>query len=141
MITVGPSLVTRTSWESATEGQFCEIVASCQGKKGGKDLPTAVNDPSTAQVVGGNLHLDPIAGNDADEVLAHSAGDMGYDLVAVVQFDAKLRVGQRLFDAALHFNGFFFRHKTLPLPGIDRGKSVKSDRVLAIIGSAAKRRA
>src|SRR5262245_47404555 len=133
MITVGPSLVTRTSWEAATEGQSCEIVASCQGKKGGKDLPAAVNDPATAQIVGRNLHLDAVARNDADEILAHAAGDMGNDLVAVVQFDAKLRVGQRFFDAALHFNGFFFRHKTLSLRGMNRCKCVQSDQLFVIL--------
>src|SRR5260221_8999447 len=112
MITVGPSLATRTNWGIGNGGYVGEIAAECQEKKGGKDLPAAVNDPAAAQVVGRNLHLYPVAGDDADKVFAHAARDVGNDLVAVVQFDAELRVGERFFNAAFDFDGFFFWHNT-----------------------------
>src|SRR5262245_37403475 len=73
-------------------------------------LPGSVRDPSLAQVIRGKLHRDRVAGDNADEILAHAAGDMGCHHLAVLQLDAELRVREGLADSAGHFNAFFFRH-------------------------------
>ena len=53
---------------------------------------------------------DDVAGEDADEVLAHLARDVGDDLVPIVELDAKLRVGKGLHHFALNHECFFFGH-------------------------------
>ena len=63
--------------------------------------PMAAADVGLAIPASGNLDFDAIAGNNADKVLAHAAGDVGDDFVPVVQFDPELRIGQRFLDAAL----------------------------------------
>src|SRR6476660_8565141 len=61
-------------------------------------LLVAVGDPATGEVVGCELDLNPIAGEDADVVHAHLAGDVREDLVAIFELDAEHGVGQRLDD-------------------------------------------
>jgi hypothetical protein len=43
-------------------------------------------------------------------MLAHLAGDMSRDNVAVFKLDAEHGIGQRLNDGAIHFKRVFFRH-------------------------------
>src|SRR4029453_19212440 len=62
------------------------------------------------QVVGGELDQHLVAGEDADAVLAHLAGGMAEDLVAVLQLHAEHRVGQQLDDLPAHFEKFFLGH-------------------------------
>ena len=61
----------------------------------------AVRDPPARQVVGGQLDLHPVAGDDADEVLAHLSGRVRQHDVVVVELDLELSVGQGLGDRAL----------------------------------------
>jgi len=75
-------------------------------------LSAAVNDPAAAQVVGRDFHFNEVAGDDADEILAHLPGHVGDDLVPIGQFHAKLGVGEGLFNLALVFVDFFFRHRS-----------------------------
>ena len=56
---------------------------------------------ATAQVVGRELHLYAVAGDDADVVLAHLAADSCEDGDAVVKFHAEILVAQRLDDLAV----------------------------------------
>ena len=64
-------------------------------------LTLAESDAGLAEVVGGHFDVDLVADTDADEVLAHLAGDMGKDLMAVGQGHAKHRPWQDLSDLAV----------------------------------------
>ena len=57
-----------------------------------------VGDPTSAEVVGGELHLDAVPGQDADVVHAHLPGDVGQHLVAVLELDPEHGVRERLDD-------------------------------------------
>src|SRR3954464_7795697 len=50
-------------------------------------LLVPVDDASTSQVVGGQLHHHAVLGEDPDVVLAHLAADVGENLVSVGQLD------------------------------------------------------
>src|SRR5579862_5235054 len=67
----------------------------------------AVGDATARQIVWGELHLDLVAGKDADVVLAHLSGDRREDIMAAVELDAEHRARQRLghltFDLDLLF--------------------------------------
>ena len=70
-----------------------------------------VGDACLVQVVGRHFDVDLVADADADEVLAHFAGDMGQDFMAIGQGDPEHGTGQHLGDVAGQFNGLFFGHK------------------------------
>src|SRR5215471_14477106 len=71
----------------------------------------AVDDPATGQVVGRQLHDDPVLRQDADVVLPHLAADVCQDLVAVGEFHPEHGVREWLDYAALDLDGpIFFRH-------------------------------
>ena len=61
--------------------------------RGARGLFVSVGDPALCQVIRGHLELDAVARQDADEVFAHFARDVGEYNVAIVQFYAKHRVG------------------------------------------------
>src|SRR5579872_4901673 len=61
----------------------------------------AVGDATTAQVVGGDLHLHTVTGEDADAVHAHLSRAVGEHLVAVLELDPEHGVGERLDHRAL----------------------------------------
>ena len=83
-------------------------------------LAPAVDDAALREVVRRQLHRDLVTGQNTNVILAHLARDVrGHD-VAVLEFDPKRRVGQRLGDDAFHLNGFFFRQGTL-LPVLQKG--------------------
>ena len=65
-------------------------------------------DARLAEVVGRHLDIDPVADADADEVLAHFAGDMGEDFVAVGQSHPEHGAGKHLRDRSGNFDWFFF---------------------------------
>ena len=54
-------------------------------------LLLAENDSRLGQIVGRKLHRDLVPGNDADEMLAHFAGDMGQDITLAGEIDTKHR--------------------------------------------------
>src|SRR5262249_3602654 len=70
----------------------------------------AVGDPTLVEVVGRDGHGDDVTRQDADEVLADLARDVGDDLVPALQAHPELRVGQGGDDLALDLDGIFFRH-------------------------------
>jgi hypothetical protein len=65
------------------------------------ELFVAVGDASTGHVVGRDLYLDLVAGQDADAVHAHLAGTVGENGVAVLELHAKHGVRQWLDDGSL----------------------------------------
>src|SRR5690625_1882489 len=75
------------------------------------ELLVAVNDPTTGQVVGTELHHDPVLRKDTNIVLTHLAGDVGKHLVAVRQLDPEHRVRESLDDTAFDLDdAVFLRH-------------------------------
>src|SRR5947207_14699276 len=72
----------------------------------------SVRNPSSGEVVGRELDLDLVAGEDANVVLAHLPGDRGQDsLVHPVDLHPEHRAWERLDDLALHLDFLFFlRH-------------------------------
>src|SRR5579862_8415829 len=54
-------------------------------------LPVAVGDSTAGQVIRRKLHLDLVAREDADVVLAHLPGDRCEDIVATLERDAEHR--------------------------------------------------
>src|SRR3954447_8948002 len=66
--------------------------------------PMAVDDPRAVEVVGRDLHADPVAGQDPDAEAAHLARHVAEDLVAVVERHPEHRVGEGLRDLALELD-------------------------------------
>jgi hypothetical protein len=54
----------------------------------------AVSYPTLRQIVRCQFYLNAVAWHQPDVVLPHAAGDMSYDLMAVFQFNSKLRAGK-----------------------------------------------
>ena len=54
----------------------------------------AENDPRATQIVGRQLDGDLVAGEDADVVHPHLAGNVGKDFVSIFELDAEHRVGK-----------------------------------------------
>src|SRR3954447_2180798 len=71
-------------------------------------LLVPVGDATPAEVVGRELDLHPVAGEDPDVVHPHLPRDVRQYLVTVLQLDAEHGVGQRLDDRAFHHDGVFF---------------------------------
>src|SRR2546428_179068 len=69
-----------------------------------------IRDAAPRQIVGGQLHLDPVAGQDPDEVHPHLAAHVRQHAMAVLQLHAKHRVEERLHHRALDLDRIFFRH-------------------------------
>ena len=68
----------------------------------------AIDDAAPRQIVGGELDIYAVAGEDADAVLAKLAGDLGQNGVLVVELDAKNAAGMFLDDRSLNLDTFFF---------------------------------
>src|SRR5262245_32861397 len=79
----------------------------------------AVDDAAARQVVRRHFDGHAVTRDDADEVLAHLAGDVGEDLVTALDLDAELGVGEGLDDRAFEDDGFFLGHK-------DSGKGIRA---------------
>src|SRR5580693_3787571 len=62
----------------------------------GSNLLLSENNAGLAQIIGGKLDLDFIAGDDADEVLAHLARNMREDDGAIGKRHAEHRSGQNV---------------------------------------------
>src|SRR5690625_7521175 len=54
----------------------------------------AIGNATLAQVVGRHFHPNPVAGKNANVVLAHAPGNMGGNDVPVVELDTEHGVGQ-----------------------------------------------
>ncbi len=74
-----------------------------------KTLFVSVDNSPAIQIIRAKLHRHAIARQDADEVLAHPARDMGQDLVVVLELHLEHSVGQRLGDRCHDLNRVFLR--------------------------------
>jgi hypothetical protein len=70
----------------------------------------SVNNSAAIQVVGRKLHCDFVAGQNANEVLAHLSGDVSQHLMFIFQFHPEHGVGQRFQNDCHYFNRVFFTH-------------------------------
>ena len=88
--------------------------ASCRGlaKSPGRiaESPGSIRDSALGQVVWSELNSDPITTQDSDVMLSHFSRNMGNDDMFVVEFHAKLRVGEVFQHRPLHFYMFLFGH-------------------------------
>ena len=68
--------------------------------RGSRSL-VSIGDPTSGEVVRGELHLHAVPRQDADVVHAHLPGDVRQHLVAVLEFHPEHGVGQRFDDRPL----------------------------------------
>jgi NAD(P)-dependent dehydrogenase (short-subunit alcohol dehydrogenase family) len=112
-----PSRRSATSWSPGSPG-----LAPSESVRAGElavdFLPEPVRDPTTGEVVRGQLHRDRVAGQDPDAVHSHLARHVGQDLVAIVHHHPEHRVGQRLDHLALHLDCIFLAHGSSSSPFI-----------------------
>jgi hypothetical protein len=71
----------------------------------------AKNDARLGQIVGRELDFDLIAGNDANEMLAHFPGDVGEHIALPGKIDPKHRAREHLRDDSFGDDLFFFWHR------------------------------
>ena len=75
-------------------------------------LTFAIGDSALREIVRGQFNRHAVAGDDTNEVLAHLAGYMSYDLMAILELDAKLGPRQGLHNGSRELNHFLiFDHK------------------------------
>lgn len=74
----------------------------------GYRLLVAVRDATSFEVVGSEFHLNTIAGENSDVVHPHFAGDVGQNLVTVLQFNPEHCVGKGLRYGAFQNDRVFF---------------------------------
>lgn len=72
-------------------------------------LPVPVGDAPSAQIIRGDLDLDPVTGEYADPVHAHLARAVREHLVPVLQLYPEHRVRQRLHNGSLEDNRILLR--------------------------------
>lgn len=72
----------------------------------------SVCDSSAREVVWGELYTHSIAWKYLNKVFANLAGYVGENLVAVIELDAKHRIGQGFSDCSLKFDDALFSHST-----------------------------
>ena len=91
-----------------------DLKANCRGlvKSPGRvaESPGSIRDSALGQVVWSEFNSDPITTQDSDVMLSHFSRNMGNDDMLVVEFYAKLRVGEVFQHRPLHFYMFFFGH-------------------------------
>src|SRR5271167_2390443 len=72
-------------------------------------LLVAVDNAAAVEVVWAELNRDAVAGEDADEVFAHTSRDVCKGLMLVFKLDLEHRIWQGLDDHRHHFNCIFLR--------------------------------
>src|SRR4051794_18022093 len=72
-------------------------------------LLQAVGDPTPREVVGRQLHADPVPGQDPDEVHPELAADVRKDAMPVLELDREHRVRQWLDDGAFDLDRVLLR--------------------------------
>src|SRR5207342_3033082 len=75
----------------------------------------AISDATLGEVVGGHFDLDLIAREDADVVLPHAPGDVGNDLVAVLELHPEHGVREGFGDRTLELDDVVFGHAVLSI--------------------------
>src|SRR5215210_1181881 len=94
----------------------------------GSLLLVAVNDPAAREVVRRKLHLDAIAREDADVVLAHLPRDLRENIVADVRLHPEHRARQRLDDLAFDLDFLFLDRHSPPDGAVPRDRTTQRTR-------------
>lgn len=84
-------------------GKFCKLFFRKKANQA-KKLFHPVGYASPCQVIGRKLDLDIVPRQDTDIEFAHLAGDMGKNLVTVLQFDPEHGIWQGLLHNAINFD-------------------------------------
>ena len=79
-------------------------------------LLESVRDPASSQVVRRQLDADAVTGQDADEVHAQLAADVGEHPVTVLQLDREHGVRKRLDDRSFDFDRIALGHRCSCFP-------------------------
>ena len=72
-------------------------------------LLVTVDNAAAVEVVWTELNRDAVAGEDADEVFAHTSGDVSKGLMLVLKLNFEHRIWQGLYDRGHYFNCIFLR--------------------------------
>lgn len=72
--------------------------------------PNPKGNPPTRQIIGREFHRHLIPWQNSYEMHPHLSCHMGQNLMAVLQFHPKHRIGKRLEDLPLYLDVFFFGH-------------------------------
>src|SRR5918998_3385842 len=67
----------------------------------------AIGDATPSEVVRSELHLNSVTREDADVMHAHLSGDVGEQLMPVLQFDTKHGIGEGFDDRPLQDDRIF----------------------------------
>jgi hypothetical protein len=106
-VLVDPSGVVRLPFRFLGKARSAKAALGRPGCTAGPGFEVTERDPPFGEVVRRQLERHRVTGKDADEVLAHLAGSVGDEAVAIVQRDSKARVGQHFGNLAIHFDQFF----------------------------------
>lgn len=74
------------------------------------DLLHTISNSTFGQIVWGHLNFHFVAGKNTNVVLAHAAGNMGCDGVAILKFYPESGVRQGIHYRAFKFYGIVFGH-------------------------------
>jgi hypothetical protein len=72
-------------------------------------LLVTVDNAAAVEIVRAELNRDAVAGEDADEVFAHTSRDMSKRLMLILKLNFEHRIWQGLDDRGHHFNCVFLR--------------------------------
>ena len=81
-------------------------------------LPLAVRNPTLRKIVRRQLYGNAVAGHNSDKMLPHFAGDVSYNLMAVLEFYPELRTRQGLNNCSGELDYFLIGCHTYNLGGI-----------------------
>lgn len=76
----------------------------------GKDSLHTIGNSTLGQIVWRHFNFHFVAGKNTNVVLAHAAGNMGGDGVAILEFYPESGVGQGIHHRAFKFYGIVFGH-------------------------------
>ena len=76
---------------------------------GVRRLLVTVDNAATVEIVRAELNRDAVAGEDADEVFAHTSRDVSESLMLVLQLNLEHRIRQCLNDDRHNLNCIFLR--------------------------------
>src|SRR4029079_7232323 len=85
-------------------------------------LPVPIGDSTAVQVVGAQLHLDLVAGDDSDVVLPHLSRDGRENRVAAFELYPEHRARERLDDRAFNLDLLFLARHSHILRGRTRAR-------------------
>src|ERR1700727_3944038 len=94
-------------------------------------LLVAVDNAAAVEVVRAELNRDAVAGEDTNEVFAHTSRDVCKGLMLVLKLDLEHRVRQGLDDHRHHFNCIFLR-QTISFGSVRTWKSFRFHNFLKV---------